>query len=253
MIKRHIANSIDRTGHSNQAKWRGLTLIELIVVVIILLVLIALLLPAQTRARPAARRTQCKNNLKQIALALHNYESQYGMFPPAFTVDENGHPLHSWRTLILPFLDQKMLYETIDLSKPWNDPANENACKTPVPTFSCPSTVCPANFTTYMGIVATGGFFCPGEPRQISDVTDGPANTVMVFEVSPEHAVHWMAPADADEKIVLGFRQNKKKPHHGGTQVAMVDGTVRFISENLSEPELRALISITGGEKPFEF
>jgi hypothetical protein len=52
---------------------------------------------------------------------------------------------------------------------------------------------------------------------------------------------------------VLGFRQNKKKPHHGGTQVAMVDGTVRFISENLSEPELRALISITGGEKPFEF
>ncbi len=67
------------------------------------LVLLVLLMPF-SRGREAPRRTQCKNNLKQIGLAFHNYHDDHGVFPPAYTVDENGTRLHSWRTLILPYL-----------------------------------------------------------------------------------------------------------------------------------------------------
>ena len=91
-----------------------ITLLKVLAVVAIICVVIAFMLPATRRARPAARRTQCKNNLKQIGLALHNYHDLYGSFPPAFTVDSNGMPLHSWRTLILPFIDQLPLYQNVN-------------------------------------------------------------------------------------------------------------------------------------------
>ena len=74
---------------------RRFTLIELLVLMAILGILIALLLPATRFSRYAARRAQCTNNLKQIALALHNYERMYQALPPAYTVDANGRPLHS--------------------------------------------------------------------------------------------------------------------------------------------------------------
>ncbi|MFN0054259.1 MAG: DUF1559 domain-containing protein, partial [Planctomycetales bacterium] len=74
-------------------------------------ILAALLLPAVQQAREAARRTQCKNNLHQIGLALHNYHDAFNSFPPAYIPDASGRPMHSWRVLILPFLDQAPLYQ----------------------------------------------------------------------------------------------------------------------------------------------
>ena len=82
-------------------------LVELLVVIGVIVILIGLLLPTVRAAHEPARRSQCCNNLKQIALALHNYADEHGEFPPAYTVDEQGQPLHSWRTLILPYLEQK--------------------------------------------------------------------------------------------------------------------------------------------------
>src|SRR5918997_1599426 len=89
-------------------------------------------------SRPAGRRIRCLNNLKQIVLALHNYEQAHKALPPAYTVDATGRPLHSWRTLILPYLEQEPLYRAIDLSKPWNDPANARALETTLLVFGCP-------------------------------------------------------------------------------------------------------------------
>lgn len=81
--------------------------------------------------------------------ALHNHASKNGgQFPPAYTVDSNGKPLHSWRTLILAHLDQRALYERIDFSKPWDDPANSEALKTAIDVYSCPASENPDNLTT---------------------------------------------------------------------------------------------------------
>jgi type II secretory pathway pseudopilin PulG len=82
----------------------GFRLIELLVVVGLIGLLIAMLLPAVRTSGEAGRRFSCSNNLKQIALALHNYHDEFGSFPPVYTVDDAGTRLHSWRTLILPYM-----------------------------------------------------------------------------------------------------------------------------------------------------
>jgi type II secretory pathway pseudopilin PulG len=92
--------------------------------------LIAMLLPAVRSAREPARRNQCLSQLKQIALALETYADVHGKFPPAYTTDADGKPLHSWRTLILPYMEEPQLYASIDLTKPWDDPVNAKAFKT---------------------------------------------------------------------------------------------------------------------------
>jgi len=221
-------------------------LVELLTVVAIIGILVALLLPSVRTAREPARRVQCSNNLKNIALALRNYESAYDSLPPASTVDADGKPLHSWRTLILPYLEQKSLYEKIDLSKPWDDPANQEACETTPDVYHCPSAACPPNHTTYFAIVAPGGCFRPTEPRKLSEITDDPDLTLMVLEGDSEHAVPWMSPTDTDEQWILNLAAVARLPHPGGTQAVCVGGNVRFLSSSLEPAKLRALISIDG-------
>src|SRR5690348_18426173 len=98
---------------------RGFTLIELLVVIAIIAVLIALLLPAVQQAREAARRTQCRNNLKQIGLALHNYSSSHTVFPFGKGPSYSGVPVYarwSQHAMILPYLDQGPLYNTLNFN-----------------------------------------------------------------------------------------------------------------------------------------
>ena len=116
------------------------TLVELLVVIAIIAMLVTLLLPAVQAAREAARRTQCINNLKQIQLAILNYESANGHMPPAYTVDENGNPMHSWRVLILPYMEEVGVYDRYDLSEPWDSPANLALTQSYIPPqYQCPS------------------------------------------------------------------------------------------------------------------
>ena len=212
-----------------------------------------MLLPANRGVREAARRTQCKSNLKQIAIALHNYHDTYNSFPPAYTVDENGNPLHSWRTLILPFCDQRPLYETIDLSKPWNDPVNAEAYKTEVHGYLCPSTSVEATRTTYLAVVTPDSVIRPIQSGKIAEVTDGTANTLMLVEVPPEKAVHWMAPVDADEETLQTKNVKKKLAHDGGWVGAMADGSVHFISETIRDEQIHALSTVNGNDEVGEF
>ncbi|HVJ66487.1 MAG TPA: DUF1559 domain-containing protein [Caulifigura sp.] len=134
---------------------RGFTLIELLVVIAIIAILIALLLPAVQQAREAARRTQCKNNLKQIGLGLHNYESTYRVFPIGYldvmstnaAVKDGG---WSWDAYLLPYIDQAPLYNSLNFNyHPFGtgaDPAGNNVrgVATPLAAFKCPSDLKPA-------------------------------------------------------------------------------------------------------------
>lgn len=238
---------------SRRSRRLGFSVAELLGIIALTVVLaglcIALFMPAVRTARPAARRTQCMNNLKQIGIALHNYADEWGTLPPAYTVDADGNPLHSWRTLILPWLDQSPLYNTINLSKAWNDPANLKAYETPVPAYSCPSTEGPGTHTTYMAVVARGGCFQSDQPREFSEITDEHGETLMIIEVQPEHAVHWMAPVDADEQRILSFGPESKLAHSGGLNAAFVDGRVRFLSAETPAGQRRDLISISAKDE----
>ncbi|MEW4529082.1 DUF1559 domain-containing protein [Maioricimonas sp. JC845] len=120
--------------HRTKPSRDGFTLIELLVVIAIISILIALLLPAVQQAREAARRSQCRNNLKQIGLALHNYHDAHRVFPPGRCVKR-----FSTHTHLLPFLDQGPLYGQVDFDVPWDDPNNMIPRNTSVPVFVCPS------------------------------------------------------------------------------------------------------------------
>lgn len=242
----------ERTDSSDTAKANrsGLTFTEGIVVLCILAILVAFLLPNVRSARGAARRTQCKNNLKQIGIALDNYHEKYQAFPPAYTVDANGRPLHSWRTLLLPFLDAKPLYESIDLTKPWDDPKNAAAFKQARFSLSCAGAERPADFTTYMAVVGPDAWFRPTDSRSVSEITDGMAHTLMVIEVAPEDAVHWMTPTDTDGRFVLAFGSDSKCAHTGGTHGLFADGRVRFITSNEPIADRRAMITVAGNDGP---
>ena len=231
---------------------KGVTLIKVLVIVAILGLAIVFFLPVHRGAREAARRNSCVNNLKQIALALHNYADVYHALPPAYTADADGKPLHSWRTLILPYMEESQLYKTIDLSKPWDDPTNAKAFNTAISGYQCPSDKLPANQTTYLAIVGPNSCLKPGEYRTFADITDGTAKTLMVIEVSSDQAVPWMSPKDADVQAVMGFTPDSKLVHAGGCNAAFVDGSVRFLDADLPAADRRAMISIAGNDKVAE-
>ena len=136
--------------HSNESRTRsrGFTLIELLVVISIIAVLIALLLPAVQSAREAARRAQCVNNLKQIGVALFNYENSVGVFPPGyidyqnnpiFTPDLDMGPGWGWAAMLLPFLEQQPLYNAINFNLGTRHASNSTAVVTNLSVFQCPS------------------------------------------------------------------------------------------------------------------
>ena len=246
-----------RIGVADAKSWRGIkrcgfTWTELLVVLAILGLFVLLLLPARRSSRGAARRMQCSNNLKQIALALHNYESKYKTLPPAYTVDADGNRLHSWRSLILPFLEQSDLYAKIDFSKAWDDPANEAAFRNPVSVYRCPSSDVPAGHTTYLAIVGEHNCFRPQSGRMFAEIVDGSSNTVMVFETEPSKAVHWMCPEDASEDVFVAADPKSKTAHQHGRNACMADGSVQFLSLNISKNVLRGLATIDGREASFE-
>lgn len=221
--------------------------------IFIVIVLVAMLLPAVRVGREPSRRSQCKNNLKQIGLALHQYHDEYGMFPPAFTVDAEGNRLHSWRSLILPYLDQKTLYDKIDFSKPWDDPVNAEVRKASLPSYRCPSTSIPDNHTGYVVIVGEGFAFSPTGPQSLSEFKDGPELTAMVIELPINRSYEWMEPRDGTEADFGVSTPMLARSHTGGMHVAFTDGAVRFLSDKTLEKNLRALLTIAGGEEIGEF
>jgi len=191
------------------------TLIELLVVIAIIAILIALLLPAVQQAREAARRTQCKNNMKQIGLALHNYESTFSIFPQgtfqgqntaAGTINNNAGPI----PYLLPYFEQTAVYALFDFNVDLNTHVNNtNARGQFLPVLQCPSdpllgsrfviagTQCPSgcgtsNYQPSLGnnanysSVASGiykGAFCRGLGTRMRDFTDGTSNSAMFGEV----------------------------------------------------------------------
>lgn len=206
---------------------------------------------ALTERRPSTR-TMCSNNLKQLALAFHNYHDTYGTFPPAYIADENGQPKHSWRVLLLPFLEQQALYDAYDFDEPWDSPVNAMVTETVLPIFQCPAELVSGTpVTNYMVITGPGTVFEGERAPALRDILDGTSNTLLIVEVAGS-GTQWAEPVDLDaSQLAVPFGAVANSPgsqHPGGVQAAMCDGSVQFLPYNISPTTFNALVTRAGGE-----
>jgi len=315
-----LSNSPRRSG--------GFTLIELLVVIAIIAILVALLLPAVQQAREAARRSTCKNNFKQVTLALHNYHDIHNLFPPGGVYSSppgvacgtgTAHRGFGWSAFILPMLDQGALYSTLNFSRPYfqqvlmtgssstyNTKGNVGEVVT---VFLCPSDPQgrervsmsgssaydstnggngdDAGATNMSGIADSQERACPlvgaefkSNPNEangtlfafsrtsFATITDGASNTFLIAEnrggaPTPNLGVTWASTNLLDFRLGInapGFNGayfSRGYPagssHTGGCHMALADGSIRFVSQNIASTLLFSLATRAGGEPVGEF
>jgi hypothetical protein len=212
-----------------------------------LVVLIGLMLPAVSAARAATRRLQCNNNMKQIALALYNYRQANGCFPPAYIADKNGKPMHSWRVLILPYMEQQSLYKLYNFNEPWDGPNNKKLLASRPRVYICPSDMDAytrkATCTSYVAVVGPKAAW-PG--REPGKPTGDLSQTIMLVE-SCDTDIQWTEPKDVSLDALLARSpgcatvSSKHPPdseffHYTpppGANVALADGSVVFLPGDL--------------------
>jgi prepilin-type N-terminal cleavage/methylation domain-containing protein/prepilin-type processing-associated H-X9-DG protein len=252
----------------------GFTLIELLVVLLIVGVLVSLLLPAVRRVREPANRTQCANNLKQLALAIHNYQSTYSSAKyagPTGCIGYGTTPEErlSWMVALLPYLEQDSLYQRIDLQNGYG--GNFPAVQTRIKILECPSgnveTLQDA-VTHYVAMSGIGldaatrpagapgnGFMGYDRLTSLSMIKDGTSNTVALMETRSDlgpwarggpSTLRGFDPAD----VPIFGEQQQFGGHVTGSNAAMADGSVRFINAFIDPAKLAGAITIDGGE-PF--
>ncbi len=261
--------SVGYVQHSGRPAARGFTLIELLVVIAIIAILIALLLPAVQQAREAARRTQCKNNLMQLGLALHNYDMSYEMLPPG-SVNETGPVVNvedgyhmSWTVQLLPMLEQSNLFRTLDFSQGAYGAANGAVRATSISVLQCPSDwsfrgtagTAAVSSSSYAGSFGgddvaidmdNNGLMFLNSSINYRQILDGASNTLLVGERVIDHTVMdlgWMSGTSATLRntgvpLNSGITRGGPVPAAAAARVSSIDGAVL--------PEL-SLDQLTGG------
>jgi len=208
-------------------------------------------MPVVASAREAARRTQCRNNMHQLAIALANYEEAYGAYPPAVVTDAQGKPMYSWAVLLLPFIEEGPLYRKFDLTRAWDDPVNAEVVATHLGQFECPSASFEeghTNGTHYRMIVCPGSIGGVGKSATLKDITDGTAQTLIIAECA--EPVPWASPA-----AVVDLTRGLNRPggagskHEGGLFVAFAGVSVTWLDEDMDHMALVGLCTMAGGEK----
>jgi prepilin-type processing-associated H-X9-DG protein len=210
--------------------------------------------------------SNCAHNMDQIARALYRYHAEHGHFPPAYTVDAQGNRLHSWRTLLLPYLaDGEFLHTRIRLDEPWNSKHNSQFHNGFFWAYKCPS--CrnrPYGKTPYLAVVGPNTAWRGSETISMTEITDAPEETILLVEAR-DADVHWMEPRDleVDENgLQIGqlgmiklssphYRERKQGIFNYpvyGAHVLFVDGHVAFSTDNKSEHDIRAMLTVSAGD-----
>lgn len=194
------------------------------------LVGLGLLAMGAHNAREAARAATCCGRIGEIGLAMLHYHEKYGHFPPAYVADANGRPMHSWRVLLLEFLNPT-LFQAYDFSEPWDGPKNRQLVRWMPSTYGCPShpESQEQGFTNYVVVVGEGTVFPGTRGVSIDEVRDGRDSTILVVEAVGLN-IPWTEPRDLrfDE---MSFKLNdRKRPsigsyHRAGPHACMVDWT----------------------------
>jgi prepilin-type N-terminal cleavage/methylation domain-containing protein/prepilin-type processing-associated H-X9-DG protein len=290
------------------------TLIELLVVIAIIAILIGLLLPAVQKVREAANRMKCSNNLKQVALAIHNHHDARGQLPVG--VNSDWAVYGTWQTYVLPWLEQDSLFRVYDFTRGYASAPNYPTVTTVrLSILTCPSDVPSTGFSnitshnyavnygntpvdynpgagydtrqlpSFNGLQFGGAPFGQNKAFKLTDLTDGTSNTLLAAEVLQGHEgdlrgfTWWghgaifvgyigpnssspdviyagvyckpipanppcIGPATATNPVMMGARSR----HTGGVNVAMADGSCRFVANEIALDTWRALCTSQGGE-----
>ncbi|MGB9690260.1 DUF1559 domain-containing protein [Thermogutta sp.] len=258
----------------------GFTLVELLVVIAIVGMLIGLLLPAVQAAREAARRASCTNNLRQMGLGLHNYHQAMGCFPPggiehrAMINPKTGRPYGpagrqlAWSVFLLPYVEQKALYDRIDTGKPFDAPENAEAAATILPLYICPSATNQRELRQGRGPCDYGGIYgeritSPNNPPKgmmlydraltVADCIDGTSCTLIISEDSGFRDGQWINGLNVfDQAFAINkapaFENDIRSKHPGGANGLFTDGSVHFLKETMDLKVLAALCTRAGGE-----
>ncbi len=185
-------------------------------------------------------------------MAVANYHDTYGCFPPAYVADRDGKPMHSWRVLILPFLEQQELYRAYNFNEPWNGPNNRKLASR-VGNIYLRSGLESNQIqtTSFVAVVGPQTMWPGSKARSRQDLGDGTHETLMVVEV-PDGQFLWMEPRDL-EFDSMSFRINDGSGHGlgsrlGGARVVSADTTVRTLPDDYDGNKLRAMLTANGGE-----
>jgi prepilin-type processing-associated H-X9-DG protein len=213
--------------------------------------------------RPTSKEIQCANNLKQIGLALHNFNDAYGKLPAVANFDKQGKPLLSWRVHLLPFLEQGQLYNEFHLDEPWDSEHNKKLISRLPAVYRCPSQKVEAGKTTYLAPVyegprGEGTMFTGRSPKTTgrapplglrlpADVPDGTSNTIFIVDGAEDHAVIWTKPDDLkyDPKNPLA---GLASGHGGLVPMLFADGSVHFLPGNTDPRVLDRLFIRNDGQ-----
>jgi hypothetical protein len=192
-----------------------------------------------------AARRKSTNNLKQIVLAMHNYESAFATLPMNI-LDNDGKPMLSWRVHLLPYLEQNALYEEFKLDQSWDSEHNIKLLEKMPKVFSSPRiTVKTKGYTVYQGFQGKGALFEGGKVG-ITSIIDGTSQTISVVEAST--AVPWTKPVDLPFDVTKDL-PDFGKAYDGRPIAALCDGSVHLLNlKKIRAEDLKAAITIAGGE-----
>jgi Protein of unknown function (DUF1559) len=186
-------------------------------------------------------------------LAVANYHDTYGCFPPAYVADRDGAPAHSWRVLILPFLEQRELYSAYNFAEPWDGPHNRTlADKIGQIYLRSGLESDQVRTTSFVAVVGSETMWRGAGSLSDKELGDGTHNTLMVVEV-PDGQFLWMEPKDLHfDRMSFQINDGSGRglgSRLGGARVLTADGTVRTLPDSFEPRRLRAILTANGGEK----
>ena len=250
------------------------TLVEMLVTISIIGVLLGLLMPAVQMARESARRTQCSNNLHQLGIALHNYHGARRTLPPGCLQwrppkGSKAFKQFAWSAMILPYLEQTELYESINFHVAYDDPQNAAPGSTRLSVYLCPSATAPApgglGKTDYAGLYGqrlttfgdtSNGVFIYDRAIRFEFIRDGLSQTICVAEDTRGPDCEWINGRNTFEQsgaindaAAAPFDNEIRSDHSGGAMALFTDGHVSLLGNSLDKAVLGALITRHGRDR----